>query len=284
VIYIHFTTYINNHCNFSYSMTVILESRIGVGKQVENFNCSTEIYTGFHEGVRVLIELFPVSYSDACEMKWGPYNENIEKFILRGQLGTRYNIEYIGYDEYEGRFCIIMEMVSGGNLHNFIKNERNREIITDELRLRWINQISEGILKLHNLNLSASITNTDNILLDDDLNVSISSISVMRDVTNPTALSGSTRGRVEYFPPELFEKHPEIGIKSDIYAFGTIVYEIMTGERLFKGMTPSQILTVVQWNDWMNSIEGPSALVKIIRECCNRNPEERHSSMMIMNE
>src|ERR1051325_10992432 len=100
--------------------------------------------------------------------------------------------------------------------------------------------------------------------------------------TSPTltmraTMAGVIMGTAAYMSPEQARGHP-VDKRSDIWAFGAVVYEILTGQALFEGTTISDTLAAVLKTDPDWSIlppETPPALRRLLRRCLERDRNRR---------
>lgn len=99
-------------------------------------------------------------------------------------------------------------------------------------------------------------------------------------LSNPT-LPGTVMGTVGYMSPEQVRGEP-IDARSDIFSFGAVLYEMLTGKRAFKRETSAETMTAIlreepqALNDagW----QGPPGLQRILVRCLEKNVERRFQS------
>ena len=95
-------------------------------------------------------------------------------------------------------------------------------------------------------------------------------------------VEGSILGTVSYMSPEQAEGKPVDG-RSDIFAFGAIVYEMVTGLRAFGGDTPISAITSILRDEvrplTQTTAGVPPALQNIVWRCLRKNREERWQSI-----
>ncbi|MGH7681846.1 MAG: protein kinase domain-containing protein, partial [Candidatus Eiseniibacteriota bacterium] len=92
---------------------------------------------------------------------------------------------------------------------------------------------------------------------------------------------GSVWGTAGYMSPEQVRGKP-VDHRSDIFSFGAILYEMLSGRRAFKGDFPADTMSAILRED-PPEITGtghaiPPALERIVRHCIEKNPEERFQS------
>jgi serine/threonine-protein kinase len=99
------------------------------------------------------------------------------------------------------------------------------------------------------------------------------------DVTRTVAatVTGTVLGTVAYMSPEQAEGKP-LDARSDIFSFGVVLYEILSGVRAFAGENTAQVISAVL-RDEPRSISAPPALERIVRRCLSKQPTQRFQTM-----
>src|ERR1017187_7949831 len=100
-------------------------------------------------------------------------------------------------------------------------------------------------------------------------------------LTTPATLPGMVMGTVGYMSPEQVKGKPS-DARSDIFSFGAVLYEMLTGKRAFKRDTSAETMTAILREEppelsdtgW----QGPLALQRILRRCLEKGPERRFQS------
>ena len=100
--------------------------------------------------------------------------------------------------------------------------------------------------------------------------------------TSPTLTMGATRagiilGTAAYMPPEQ-AKGKSVDRRGDVWAFGVVLFEMLTGKQLYSGETASEILAAVIMNEPdINSLPAntPTPIRQLIRRCITRDPRQR---------
>lgn len=95
---------------------------------------------------------------------------------------------------------------------------------------------------------------------------------------SPLSSAGSLIGTVQYMSPEQIQG-VEADARSDLFAFGVMLFEMATGKRAFEGKTQASIVGQILAVDppAVNTLrpELPAALERVIRVCLEKDPEER---------
>jgi TolB-like protein/tRNA A-37 threonylcarbamoyl transferase component Bud32 len=95
------------------------------------------------------------------------------------------------------------------------------------------------------------------------------------DVTR--TMDGAVVGTAAYMSPEQAEGHP-LDARSDIFSFGTVLYEMLSGSRAFHGATTRQVLNAVLRDDPPMPQAAP-AVDRIVRRCLQKRPADRFQTM-----
>jgi serine/threonine protein kinase len=132
------------------------------------------------------------------------------------------------------KYFITMEYVSGEDLKSLIK-EKGR--LPESEALRIATQICEGLAGAHELGIVHRDLKPQNIMLDKEGRAKIMDFGIARSVEAPGVTeAGMIIGTPDYISPEQAEGETA-DQRSDIYSFGVILYEMVTGDVPFKGDT-----------------------------------------------
>ncbi|HTA43485.1 MAG TPA: protein kinase [Bryobacteraceae bacterium] len=98
----------------------------------------------------------------------------------------------------------------------------------------------------------------------------------------PKTAEGAIIGTVAYMSPEQAQGQ-RVDARSDIFSFGSVLYEMLTGERAFQGASGLATLTAVLRDDpadfSKNGSDAPSELQDVIMRCLRKDPDQRYQSM-----
>jgi len=187
---------------------------------------------------------------------------------------------------------IAMERIDGSTLKAKIHDEQ----ASAKDLLRWLGQAAEGLAKAHSEGIVHRDLKPDNIMVTSDgyakvLDFGLAKLTEplteVRGTHVPTmageeTAEGAVMGTVGYMSPEQVQGK-RVDHRTDIFSFGCVLYEAMTGQRPFEGETAvdtmHQILRAKPASVREVSPETPSAVRRVIRRCLAKDPERRYQSM-----
>ena len=200
-----------------------------------------------------------------------------EMEILK-KLKHRHIIRYYGGGSVERRRFYAMEVLPGGSLEDRIK-ERGR--LTWEQTLDYTRQIVSGLEHAHTSGVIHRDLKPANLLLSENGVLKLTDFGIARD-TQRTALTadGKTVGTMAYMAPEqITGKHPITG-KTDLYAVGCVMYEMLTGATPFAGETQAAEMLFKHVEEVPRNVrelahDTPIAIAELIDELLEKEPSER---------
>ncbi|HLY25341.1 MAG TPA: protein kinase [Aggregatilineales bacterium] len=146
------------------------------------------------------------------------------------------------------RHYLVMEYVEGGSLFNLL-NEFKLQPGTGRMPLERILPISldlaDALTRAHRLNIIHRDLKPSNILIAKDGTPRLTDFGVARIGTAESITEvGVTVGTLDYLPPEALAGRL-IDERADIWAFGVVLFEMLTGHKPFGGTTVSQVILAI---------------------------------------
>src|SRR5215471_15532582 len=200
------------------------------------------------------------------------------------------NIAHIyGLEESEKTRCIVMELVEGETLQERVK----RGPVPIDEALPIAKQIAEALKAAHERGILHRDLKPANIKLTPDGKVKVLDFGLAKAFqeqqaamlsNSPTLVSASVPGVIlgtaAYMSPEQ-AKGKEADRSSDIWAFGCVLYEMLTARAAFEGETIGEILAGVfkAEPDWRRlPAEIPEAIRRLLRRCLQKDRNRRLNS------
>ena len=227
--------------------------------------------------------------------------ESRRRFIQEAQSASSLNHPNIitihdivshGSDQF-----MVMEYVKGKTLGELIPHDG----LGAPVSLRYAVQIADGLDAAHAVGIVHRDLKPGNIMVTDQGLVKILDFGLAKltspmgdvslsDVTQtvgpaPMTVEGSILGTVSYMSPEQAQG-AKVDARSDVFSFGCVLYEMVTGRKAFQADSSLQTLTAILRDEprpIFEIVPGiPTELAQIIHRALRKNPGQRFQSMQEM--
>ncbi len=113
-------------------------------------------------------------------------------------------------------------------------------------------------------------------------------LSALPTEAQPLTKEGSILGTFQYMAPEQLEGK-EADARTDIFAFGAVLYEMVTGKKAFEGDSTASLIAAIMSSEPRPVSElravAPAALDRVVKKCLAKDPEDRwHTAHDLMDE
>ena len=191
----------------------------------------------------------------------------------------------------EGSPYIVSELLVGEEL----REQLNDGALTTRKAIDYAKQITDGLSAAHEKAITHRDLKPENIFVTTDGRVKIldfglaklrpaksglgagSEVATQKAITDP----GVVLGTVGYMSPEQV-RGQEADHRSDIFSFGSVLYEMLSGRRAFQGETTAETMTAILKQEpeelSETNAETNPVLDKIVRRCLEKKPERRFQS------
>ena len=173
---------------------------------------------------------------------------------------------------------LVMELVEGSTLRDYL-NEKGS--LTVEQTFQLITPVLSALSAAHRIGIIHRDIKPENILISKDGRIKVADFGLARNITmgqTMTAESSVVLGSVSYLSPEQVQRGVA-DARSDIYAVGIVLFEMLTGSKPYSGETPIQI-AYRHVNDRIPNIqtiksEIPTSIAELVYEATAPNPDQR---------
>jgi serine/threonine protein kinase/tetratricopeptide (TPR) repeat protein len=210
-------------------------------------------------------------------------HRTLERFLNEIRLTHKISHRNIGkmyhLGEDMGLHYITMEYVSGEDLKSFIRRSRRLDVATT---VAIAKQVCSGLSEAHDAGIVHRDLKPSNIMIDKEGNAKILDFGIARAIdSSGVTAEGSVIGTPEYMSPEQVEGR-ESDRRSDIYSFGVILFEMVTGRLPFAADTPF-IVAFKQQSERPPKPEDfnpqiPPQLSAIILKCLEKDRDRRYQT------
>jgi beta-lactam-binding protein with PASTA domain/tRNA A-37 threonylcarbamoyl transferase component Bud32 len=265
--------------NQTYGGRYAVIERVGVGGMAEVYRARDELL-GREVAVKVLSE------------RHSSDSSFVERFKREAQAAANLNhpniVSLYDYGSEGTTNFIVMEFIDGDSLGELITQEAP---LLPERAAEIAGDVAKALERAHNAGLVHRDIKPNNIMLTSTGQTKVTDFGIVRALGGETeqqmTQTGMVIGTAAYLSPEQAQGNP-VDARSDVYALGIVLYEMLTGTTPFTGDTP----LAVAYKHVREAPEPPSSknpdvpedLDAITMKALAKNPENRYSSATEMRE
>jgi serine/threonine protein kinase/Tol biopolymer transport system component len=220
--------------------------------------------------------------------------DRLRRFALEAQSASALNhpnilvIHDIG--THDGMPYMVSELLEGETLRQRLREGK----LSITKAVDFARQTASGLAAAHAKSITHRDIKPENLFLTKDGHVKILDFGLAKltqpeppaaDATPTIALTqpettqpGMVMGTMGYMSPEQVRGRPA-DPRSDIFSFGAVLYEMVTGQRAFSRASAAETMSAILKEDPLEAEAGIAPpLERIIRHCLEKNPDERFQS------
>ncbi|MEI6669791.1 MAG: protein kinase, partial [Acidobacteriota bacterium] len=184
----------------------------------------------------------------------------------------------------------VMELLEGHTL----RDQMDGDVVAQRKAVEYALQIAAGLGAAHARGITHRDLKPENVFVSRDGHVKILDFGLAKQQPSAPAEAtlaatrnietgpGTVLGTVGYMAPEQL-RGQSVDARTDIFALGAVLYELLAGRRAFQGATPADTASAVLKEDPPELVSAASARVspaleRIVRRCLEKNPDERFQS------
>ncbi|KAJ4964984.1 hypothetical protein NE237_016833 [Protea cynaroides] len=205
-------------------------------------------------------------------------NENMQKefaqevFIMR-KVRHKNVVQFIGACTQPPTLCIVTEFMSGGSVFDYLHKQRGVFKLPSLLKVAI--DVSKGMNYLHQKNIVHRDLKAANLLMDENEVVKVADFGVARVQTQSGVMTAET-GTYRWMAPEVIE-HKPYDHKADLFSFGIVLWELLTGKIPYEFLTPLQAAVGVVQKGLRPTIPKNThpKLSELLERCWQQDPNLR---------
>ncbi|WVZ99270.1 hypothetical protein U9M48_044598 [Paspalum notatum var. saurae] len=200
---------------------------------------------------------------------------------ILSRLQHRNVIKLVGACNCPPVFCVITEFLSGGSMRAFLRKLERKTLPLEKI-ISIALDIARGLEYIHLQGIVHRDVKPENILFDEEFCAKVVDFGVACEEAHCN-LSDDDPGTYRWMAPEMY-KHKPYGRKVDVYSFGILLWELVTGSLPYEEMTPLQAAFAVVNKNLRPVIPSscPAALKLLIERCWAWQPEKRPEFQQIV--
>jgi eukaryotic-like serine/threonine-protein kinase len=257
--------------------------KLDAGGMAEVFKAEVETLQGFKKIVAIK-RIRPHLIKDDKFVRMFMDEARLSLYLQHASIASVFDV-----GKTEDHFFIVMEFVEGQNLRVILEMAEGHRLPIHHV-VHILKDVCEALDYAHNLRHPESgkplgIVHRDisppNILLSRQGEVKLVDFGLAKAVDNEKSDPGVVKGKFSYLSPEA-TVGATVDHRADIFAVGILLFEMITGERLFLGETDFDTVQKVREARIppisSRSLKVPEQLETIMLRALERDPEKRYSS------
>ncbi|KAM0020490.1 putative dual-specificity kinase TKL-Pl-4 family [Helianthus debilis subsp. tardiflorus] len=232
-----------------------------------------KLYKGTYNGVDVAIKLLekPENDLDRAQLMEQQFQQEV---MMLARLKHPNIVRFIGACRKPMVWCIVTEYAKGGSVRQFLTKRQNRSVPL-KLAVKQALDVARGMEYVHALGLIHRDLKSDNLLISADKSIKIADFGVARIEVQTEGMTPET-GTYRWMAPEMIQ-HRSYTQKVDVYSFGIVLWELITGMLPFQNMTAVQAAFAVVNKGVRPTIpyDCLPVLGEIMVRCWDINPDVR---------
>ncbi|CAA6668202.1 unnamed protein product [Spirodela intermedia] len=284
----HFASELNTQGSSEYGNAHMIETESlyipiqDLRRATNNFSEANILGSGgfgvVYKGVQpdgTLIAVKRMECTDIGKKGMGEFKAEIE--VLK-KVRHRHLVALLGYCEHENEKLLVYEYMPQGTLSQHLFGQGSYPPLTWKQRLVVALDVARGLEYLHNLAQTSFIhrdLKPSNILLDDDMRAKVSDFGLVKLAPDgKNSVQTRLAGTFGYLAPE-YATTGRVTTKVDVYAYGVVLMELITGRKALDETLPDEITHLVSW--FRRVLVGREGLMKAVDSRLDLTDEDSKS-------
>ncbi len=247
---------------------MILNKRIGSGTFADVFEASLRS----KDGVTTQVAAKKL-YSKLCTLDTvDEVRENHQTELdFQCKLHHENIVTFIGVVLTDTTIIFVSELAVNGSLYDYLKHHHP---LSERRRLHWMLQAAKAIQYLYRNNVVHRDIKSLNYLVTDDNKLKLCDFGIAKSITR--TVDTIQKGSFPWMAPEVFIEQ-KVSHKSDIYSYGIVVWELVTGKIPFDNMDGAAIMWAVGNDKRRPDIPAdcPQPIRRLLSKCWDGDRRKR---------
>ena len=213
----------------------------------------------------------------------------VDRFIREARLACKIkhpnliSVHDAGKNSENGMYYIIMDYVSGGSVRDLLKKIGH---FSPEQAVSIIRQIASALETARKHDMVHRDIKPDNIMFTSDGTAKLADLGIAKSTNEQDTMltmEASVFGTPAYMSPEQAMDSRKVDCRADIYSLGIVFYEMLSGQRPYRGSNTIEILSQVVRDEDIPDIQTlvpsiPADLAELLNQMCAKNIQKRIQS------
>jgi len=208
-------------------------------------------------------------------------DETRERFIREARAAGELNhpniIKIYDFGEDGGHAFIIMELLEGANLNEFLKE---RPDLALDRKLQIMTGVCEGLAFSHSRSIIHRDLKPANLFITKDRQVKVLDFGLARIASSKLTHTGLVFGTPDYMSPEQV-RGKVVDARSDIFSLGAVFYQVLTGRKPFAAKALPEVMRKVLTEKPapLTHAEAPPSLARVVTRALQKDPLKRYQKV-----
>ncbi|KAM8920782.1 serine/threonine-protein kinase Nek9 isoform 5-T5 [Pelodytes ibericus] len=192
-------------------------------------------------------------------------------------------IAYYNHFLDSSTLLIELEYCNGGNLFDKIVRQKD-QLFQEEMVLWFLFQIVSAVSSIHKAGILHRDIKTLNIFLTKANLIKLGDYGLAKQLSSEYSMAETCVGTLYYMSPEICQG-VKYSFKSDIWAVGCVLYELLTLTRTFDATNPLNLCVKIVQGNWAVELDSSvysQEMIDVVRECLQQDPDKRPTADEIL--
>ncbi|XP_074294468.1 serine/threonine-protein kinase STY46-like isoform X2 [Silene latifolia] len=227
-----------------------------------------DLYKGTYCGQEVAVKFLKPERVSADVVK-----EFFQEVNIMRKIQHKNVVRFIGACTKHPNLFLLTEFMPKGNLYDFM--HKRKRVLEFQLLLRAAIDISSGMDYLHQNNIIHRDLKSANLLMGENGVVKVADFGIARVQLQPGVMTAET-GTYRWMAPEVIS-HKPYDHKADVFSFGIVLWELLTGKLPYSNWSPLQAAVGVVQKGVRPAIPNDTnpKIAALLRRCWHQDPNLR---------